>query len=246
MQVSQSVSRAYQLNKIFWMAADWIFPPHCGGCQQPGTRWCDVCNQSVDVVDWSTHCKICAAPVLHPGVCTTCHSNPMPMSAILSWGVYQGPLREGIHSMKYQNNLGIAQDLSLPLISIINNENWQIDCITAVPLSSQRQKQRGYNQSIVLARWIAWGLGLPFMPDLLSRTRDTRSQIGLSAIERHRNVEDAFSTSGYNVNHKVVLIIDDVTTTGATLINCGKALANAGAKEVFGLTLAKAVHLDMI
>ena len=246
MLASQGVSRAYKLNKIFWIAADWLFPPRCGGCQKLGVRWCELCNQSVDVIDWSTHCKICAAPVHHPGVCVNCRSMPMPISAILSWGVYQGSLREAIHSMKYQNNLGIAQDLSLPLISIIKENNWHIDSIAAVPLSSQRQQQRGYNQSIVLARWIAWGLGVPFMPNLLSRTRDTRSQVGLSASERHRNVEDAFSTCGYNVNHKVILVIDDVTTTGATLINCGKALANAGAKEVYGLTLAKAVHLDIL
>jgi ComF family protein len=111
-----------------------------------------------------------------------------------------------------------------------------------VPLSKERYQQRGYNQAGLLARPVALALNIPYQPKALERWRDTVSQVGLSADQRMDNVVGAFKASQGLVKDRSILVIDDVTTTGATINSCAQALLQAGASEVFALTLARAVH----
>jgi len=99
--------------------------------------------------------------------------------------------------------------------------------------------ERGYNQSNLLALPIALALGYPFRPEAIFRVRNTPSQVGLSGEERRKNVAGAFQASPGLVKNRNVLIIDDVTTTGATIQSCAEALIEAGAQNTFGLTLAR-------
>lgn len=113
--------------------------------------------------------------------------------------------------------------------------------VMPVPLSKIRRAERGYNQAALLALPLALELALPYKPDGLSRVIDTRSQVGLSANERRENLSGAFSADRIEVQDKIVLLLDDVITTGSTLNHCAEALIAGGARAVFGLTLARAV-----
>jgi ComF family protein len=150
-------------------------------------------------------------------------------------------LREAIHQLKYRSNIGLAEALSTHLIELFHDTGWTVDEITVVPLSPKRQIERGYNQASLLARPLGLACHIPFQPKVLSRVRETISQVGLSASDRHVNVRDAFVADAGLVRDKAVLIIDDVTTTGATLTECSRALLNAGAKQIYSLTLAKSI-----
>ncbi len=111
-----------------------------------------------------------------------------------------------------------------------------------VPLSADHAWERGYNQSTLLARPFALHLRIPLRPCALRRTRITQAQVGLNAQERRENVSRAFMADPRDVAGKSILIVDDVTTTGATMQACAQALRDAGARYVYGLTLARAAH----
>jgi len=158
-----------------------------------------------------------------------------------SYGLFDGPLREALHRLKYQRDIGIGEALSKHIIELYNDQKWEIDIIVPVPLSRKRARERGYNQAGLLARPLAYAIQKPFQPEALHRSRDTRSQVGLRAKERRENVDGSFIADVQRVNGKVVLVIDDVMTTGSTINACAQALRVAGASVVYALTLARAV-----
>jgi ComF family protein len=132
------------------------------------------------------------------------------------------------------------------MISGLKKLNWSLDIITSVPLGLVRFKERGYNQATLLARPIALCLDKPFSTRALRRTRETRSQVGLTVSERHDNMVDAFWADGNLVSGKNVLVVDDVATSGATLNACSKALLIEGADKVYCFSLARAVYSPSI
>jgi ComF family protein len=136
----------------------------------------------------------------------------------------------------------MAEILSRSMIASIEKLNWSLDIMTSVPLGLVRFKERGYNQATLLARPIALWLKLPFLPRVLKRTRETRSQVGLTVIERRDNMADAFQANDIRIAGKNIVVVDDVATSGATLNACAKALMNGGAATVYCFTLARAVY----
>jgi ComF family protein len=126
------------------------------------------------------------------------------------------------------------------MLELMNTLPWSIDLVTCVPLSKTRMKQRGFNQAAMLARPLALGLHVPFQPLLLRKTREVPSQVGLSSQDRRRNVEDAFESGRTIHSSKRILVIDDVFTTGSTMNACARALFDAGAQQIYGLTFARA------
>jgi competence protein ComFC len=146
--------------------------------------------------------------------------------------------------VKYHEDIGLAEELSSLLIAEFQQEmKWQIDVVTAIPLSPERYLERGYNQAYLFARPFAWAIQKPFLPKLVGRKCNTSSQVGLSKRERQKNIQNTFlgypKTSGLKI-----LVLDDVTTTGATLMECARALRDQGVQEVYGLTLAKTPTLS--
>jgi competence protein ComFC len=141
--------------------------------------------------------------------------------------------------LKYRRDLGLGEVLSGPLIQMLDESTWPLDLIIPVPLGVARLKERGYNQSGLIARPLARETGLRYSPRALARVRETRSQVGLSLDQRKENVRGAFQASSNLVAGKNVLIVDDVMTTGSTLEACAVALLQAGAMQVYGLTLAR-------
>jgi ComF family protein len=161
-----------------------------------------------------------------------------------SWAIFGDRLRQAIHRLKYKGDLALGDVLSRPMIDSLRQWKWQVDLVTPVPIGLARLAERGYNQAALLARPIAWGLGWPYHSDGLYRVRETRSQVGLSLDERQQNVKDAFRARSKYVAGKSVLVVDDVTTSGATLKACAAALLEAGADQVYGLTLARTAMED--
>jgi len=171
----------------------------------------------------------------------------LPLTFIRAAARYAGPLREGIHHLKYENRPQLAPLLARYLTATVAQASWrsvrtQIDGVVPVPLHRERLTERGYNQAELLAAAFCQQMRLPLYTDWIERERPTRSQVGLSAWDRQANVDNAF-VAHHQVAHKVILLVDDVYTTGATLRACAAAALAVGATAVYGLALAAPVQI---
>jgi ComF family protein len=237
---------AYRAYRLFWTVLDWIYPPNCGGCGKPGTRWCTSCSQNTPEIQLPI-CPICGDLNIAIKPCMRCQTLPVHFTSLRSYTIYQGAIREAIHKLKYGGEKSMGDILAQMMISGLEKLNWSLDIVTSVPLGLVRFAERGYNQATLLARPIALYKNLPFSTKLLSRVRETQTQVGLTIKERQENMEDAFTAFGEQVEGKSILVVDDVATSGATINACAKALLNAGASQIYGYTLARAIfnpHLE--
>jgi competence protein ComFC len=229
----------YLIYNFFWTALDWLFPPSCGGCKTPGTRWCHDC-QSITNQILPPICTICGLNHLYGGICNQCKNIPPKVTALRSWAFFNEPIRNAVHQLKYYQNIGLGNEFSKPLADVLAASGWEIDLITPVPLGPARKKERGYNQASLLAKPVALRLNYPFLPHSLFRTRETESQVDLTLKQRKLNIAGAFQANERLVSGNNILVVDDVTTSGSTLDSCADALFQAGAEKVYGLTLARA------
>lgn len=234
------------LYRGFWTALDWIYPPVCVGCGEPGYRLCVKCFEKVRFIAEPV-CNTCGFPLALSGnSCSLCKRKRPPYNALRSLAQYEGVIRDCVHALKYHNNLSLGELFSTYLVALVVKEKWRIDLVIPVPLSPFRIEERGYNQSALLARPLAMHLGFRYNPYGLIRTRNTRSQVELSVSERYENVAGAFEANPEIVKKKNVLLVDDVTTTGATLEACTLALKSAGASAIYCVTLARPIHADAV
>ncbi len=149
-------------------------------------------------------------------------------------------MRQAIYQFKYGHFKALAAPLGRLLGSYLEKEPLAADVLVPVPLHSGRLRDRGYNQSDLLAAELGRLCGLPVVSDCLVRLRHTKPQVKTTgAIERQRNLAGAFGCRDGRLAGKRVLLIDDVCTTGATLSSCAIALREAGASLVWGLALAR-------
>lgn len=175
------------------------------------------------------------------GLCATCRAglrvrveSHSPLSAritphLLSCGPYQGVARRSVRALKY----GGAREVAAPLGELLADAvppGWGVTAVVPVPLHPARQRERGYNQADLLARAIARGLGVPCVP-ALERTRATAQQARQHAAARQANLAGAFRVCGA-LPPGTVLLVDDVATTGSTLLACRDALLAAGPREL--------------
>jgi competence protein ComFC len=223
-----------------WGSLDWLFPPVCGGCNRAGYRWCPDCQQQVQKVREPV-CASCGLPLLAPGQCPVCQGHSQSYEMMRSWLVFDGPIRHALHNLKYRRNLALGETLAYHLDNYLCTLNWPINLVIPVPLGKERMKERGYNQVGSVALPLAMAHKWQYAPRALIRNRETRSQVGLTALERKHNVEGAFQANSAIVTGKNILLIDDVATTGATLASSSTALLDAGANSIYALTLARAL-----
>jgi len=218
---------------------DLLFPPHCVGCSREGAWLCASCLAKIEYLR-PPLCPICGRAVEQEGLlCPICQARPLLIHGIRSVAYLEGPLREAIHAFKYKGVRVLAPTLGQILVTYWSDHPRSTDVIVPVPLHPSRARQRGYNQSALLARELAQQIGLPMVGDCLHRIRATRPQVGLKARERWENVAHAFDCRDDRLTDRNILLIDDVCTTGATLAACARALYNVGAKKVWALTLAR-------
>lgn len=230
----------YLLYRNFWIGLDWLFPPECGGCGESGARWCSACQKKVQLIKGFV-CLSCGLPQEISELCYRCEHDHPSYTSLRSWSVFEEPVRHAIHRLKYRRDIGLGEALSTQLFSFVHDLGWPVELIVPIPLGKKRYQERGYNQVAMVALPLSMQLGLKYSPNALDRIKETRSQVGLSAAERRENVQDAFKAERNIVGGCRVLLIDDVTTTGATLSSAATALLDSGARVVYAVTIARAL-----
>jgi len=158
-----------------------------------------------------------------------------------SWAVFDSPIQNALHAMKYRRNIGLGESIAIQMVDFVRSLNWPIEITIPVPLGKKRLIERGYNQVALVARPLAFRLGLKYESDALQKVRETRSQVGLTVSQRHENVQNVYWADTNIVNGKSILIMDDVATTGSTISACTEALLSAGVREIYVLTIARAL-----
>lgn len=184
----------------------------------------------------------CGGPCGAAGVCGRCRRGRSPFGLGASLGPYEGSLRALVHELKYRGRRRVAERLAELLLARPDAARLLTPgaVLLPVPLHPRRLRERGFNQAELLARALARRTGLETRPCALVRRKDTRSQTGLSATARRRNVTGAFAVRRRaQVDGCCVVLVDDVATTGATVRACAAALRAAGAAEVRLLTVAR-------
>jgi ComF family protein len=221
---------------------------------------CAACDQPLDEPTISAVCRPCWASIqpLHPPLCETC-GDALPswrtvstferqcarcrrLPRVITTGraiaPYDGRLRDILHALKYDGRRSLAEPLAKQMAAAGTEVLKGADYAVPVPLHAIRRHQRGFNQAEEIARH----LPLPMLR-ALRRRRWTATQTDLPEAQRHRNVRDAFAVTWRgrrSLTSAVVVLVDDVSTTGATLDACARVLVDAGVKEVRALTAARA------
>jgi len=174
-----------------------------------------------------------------PAVCSACVADGPAYDYSRSAAVYGGVTREALHRLKFGGRRALARPLAdLAVEQCGTSLPGGVAAIVPVPLASDRERERGFNQAALLAERIAQRLALPIRARWLARGRATRPQSDLPAAERLANVRGAFRAAPA-VAGRHVLLVDDVLTTGATLAECARALRAAGAERIGALTVAR-------
>lgn len=158
-----------------------------------------------------------------------------------SWAVFDSPIQDALHTLKYRRNIGLGEMLAVQMGEFFLSLQWQVQAMIPVPLGKKRLQERGYNQTALVARPLAHETGMDYAPQALWKTRETRSQVGLSVPQRHENVHNAYQADPEVVKGRSILLMDDVATTGSTISACTMSLLSAGARDVYVLTIARAL-----
>lgn len=225
------------MSRVWKQMLDLIYPPRCSGCGQDGTEWCAECAQKV--VRLSEPQTLCLTQYESPQTGMQPQDCPAEIQ-VYSYTRYAGPVIQAILALKYLPNMRLARVMADWLHGLLPHKCMHLDLLIAVPLSSKRRHKRGFNQVELITKQLAKMLQIPMARDAIRRTRDTGSQVGLHYKDRIANVDDAFVANRKLVQDKNILLVDDVTTTGATLIACSRAVFSSGAQNVVGITVARA------
>ncbi|MBU1041906.1 MAG: ComF family protein [Proteobacteria bacterium] len=179
-------------------------------------------------------------------LCAACRQSPRPWGRLVSFGAYEGRLRELILAYKFQGRLGVGRQLQECLASAFERqahvfpELAACELVVPVPLHVRRLAWRGFNQSRELAKLLARRRGLPIRQEALMRVRRTVPQMELGRSERAENIRGAFAGAPKFLAGRTALLVDDIMTTGSTLEECSRMMRAAGAAQVHVLVLARA------
>lgn len=244
-----------------------FYPTDCRVCGEPIIQagFLPVCPDCVEAVDAQTMtlCKCCGELLDMEGVryagqfptegllCSRCRMAPPEFERAVAYAVYQDQLREMIHLLKYERMAAVANPLGKLLAQTISSLEPELSrevMVVAVPLFPAKERERGYNQAVLLANAAlaelkksraSWKLQPAH--GVLRRVKDTRSQFELTPKGRRRNLQGAFAVNDRTLlAGREVLLVDDIYTTGATARACARVLRRAGAKKVWVATVSRA------
>ena len=238
-------------------ALDLLFPPTCGACRAPLPALVLLCDDcACAAVRLGTDCcPRCSSP-LQEASCPDCEARVEQLAAAgfdraRALYVYGGPIEDALLRTKFGDAPHLAQAAGKALARELVKGRLlarasSVDLVVPIPVGRARLRERGYDQALLMARPVARALKRPLAPLLLTRTRETPPQARLGRAARARNVAGAFAVApryahGPGLRERVVLLVDDVLTTGATADAAAAALKSAGAKRVEVLTLARAL-----
>ncbi len=216
----------------------------CRFCAAPGIDELELCAHCTAELPWlDTHCRQCALPLTDTGeeqLCGDCLRHSPPFRCVYAPFRYCHPVDVLIKALKYGDDLAAARCLGDLLADYLHRRSVAVpDAVIPVPLHPQRLRQRGFNQALELAR----RLDAPLAPQMVRRSRATAAQTGLDKSERRSNTRGAFQVTTHRVPAHVA-VIDDVLTTGATVIELAKTLRLAGAKQIEIWVMARTPQLD--
>ena len=231
---------------------DLVFPPRCVNCHALSALLCENCRTTITIPK-PPLCARCGRPslTLRPDQqCDLCASGhgPAHLTSLRVATVYDGAIRAAIIAYKFRGMRRLAAPLGEMLAEAYKHEGLTADLVTHVPLHTKRRRQRGYDQSQLLARETAQRLSLPFLPDAVKRVRATEPQTHLQGDQRIINVAQAFALANATVIPRIkdrrILLIDDVSATGSTLDATAAALAEARPSAIYGLALSRPTSIS--
>jgi competence protein ComFC len=221
-----------------------FFPKFCFSCQREGEYLCQDCLATIDILYWC-FC-LCESPQRIPeaGKCRNCRGKFL--NGLYFAASYKNNLVKNlICKLKYEPYVKeLAPSLASLIITHLNliqkNFLGENAILVPVPLSKKKLKRRGFNQSEEIVKELSKNLGLPLATDALIKEKDTFSQMELSKEERVKNIKGVFAVKNNEaIKNKKILLVDDVYTTGATMEECARILKKAGAREVWGIAVAR-------
>jgi ComF family protein len=232
-----------------------IYPETCFICSIPLARQrdCGICSscwgKAIALKILPPRCPSCGLPLPNfesnsDHLCGNCVLTPPIFAAARAFGYYTGEFSRLIQGLKFDGRRNLAKILA-PLLAEVFCETWdrsEFDLIVPIPLHPKRKRKRGYNQSELLAGFLASQIAVPLSRHALIRVRPTLPQVGLTDAQRLENVRNVFSCNDlHQISKQRILLVDDVMTTGATAISAARTLMNGGALRVSVLTLARTV-----
>jgi ComF family protein len=213
-----------------------VFPSRCASCGRPGAAICQPCLATATALP-HPQCRQCTRHLTYGDQCARCRLEQRRIDHLYVPYAYTPPILQAVHRFKYANKRYLAADLALLAVAALPSD-LKVDLIVPVPLAKSRERQRGYNQGRLLATEVARHLDCPVDCDVLIRHRDTPAQTSLPRARRLDNVRGAFRALR-KLSGTRILLIDDVTTTGATIEAAARALRRRGAVWVGALALAR-------
>lgn len=230
-----------RLIKLRGMALDLLFPRWCVGCGGEGSFLCQSCQRSLPRIE-PPFCPRCGKPHAGGQLCSSCVEWSAAIDGIRSPFRFEGVVREAVHQLKYRNLRALAPLLSELLHDYILANRVPGEVLVPVPLHRKRLRERGYNQSRLLAEGLGRLSNLPVVADCLVRQKDNPPQARTATVEERRdNVVGVFACRDDRLRGKQVLLIDDVATSGATLDACAEVLKASGVVSVWALTFAREI-----
>jgi len=217
---------------------DILYPRNCIFCNEKGVNVCDECFKT-KLKEVDRICHVCKHEVSKQGlfVHTDC-ADQTKLDGIFSVFQYTKKAKLILQNLKYQRYSDFAKDIARSMSGIFVNLPIGFNFVVPVPIHKNRYEKRGFNQAELIARNLTWNVR-----NILIRSKDTKPQADLNRDERQGNVKEAFTLAyGMDINTlngKIILLFDDVYTTGSTLENCASILKTAGVKKVYALTWAR-------
>lgn len=236
-----------KITAFFEKFSELVFPSNfkCVFCgkefdKKVPTNTCENCLKKLPYLT-GNRCKKCGDVVNSMAeYCLICKNKKRHFDVAYAPFVYEKQISACVIKFKFENAKYLFKPMANYLVKCYYENQISADIIVGVPMSEEKEKQRGYNQASLLAKNLAKTVNLPFDEHSLKKIKNTSRQVDLAFEERSKNVKDAFWVSNRKTfKGKNVLLIDDVLTTGATCDECAKVLKNAGAKKVVVLTLAR-------
>jgi competence protein ComFC len=228
--------------KLVELAVDSFFPRRCVGCGKVGGFLCPECLGKLPRL-LPPLCPNCGRSQASGIVCPDCRQRTTELDGIRSLFRFDEVIRKAIHQLKYRNLKAISPCLAELLADYLRSNPLPGEALVCVPLHPQRLRERGYNQSSLLAGELGKRVDLPVIENCLIRVKQAQPQVrAVDVEERRRNVVDAFVCRDERVSGERIILIDDVCTSGATLESCAIALKSKGATSVWGLTLAREIY----
>ena len=227
-----------QITTLKRLALDLFFPAWCIGCGREGKYICDFCREKLLLIS-PPICVKCGRPLTEQNTCPGCIEEPVAIDGIRAPFLFHGVIRQAVHELKYRNLKAVAPSLAGFLHDYLLENPLPGDVLVPVPIHKKRQRERGYNQSSLIAHELSRRNGLSINEDCFIRRVNTPPQVRTtSASERRKNIANAFACVNDKLKGRQVILIDDVSTSGATLNTCAAILKSAGAISVWGLTIA--------